>query len=417
MRATITVTPEGINAGFAGSNDAPTERGDIMGWSAGSARRNMDFLKSVYIPDLDGVALAITLTVKDIPETHTEWAYLQKQLLKFLRRCSMIRAHWVTEWTKRNVPHLHMTVFFDPDYIEETPDIAIKIMHYWLKITRHLGTLDRGQHFAVMNPDSGWFQYVSKHASRGHAHYQREKANLPKAWEKTGRLWGRTQGDTWPTVSEKLLIDSKTFWRLRRKIKNWLLAIARKELLDAQENLANSRNKRTQKRLLKVVKAKLRRIVYLRQSLKRNDRNKSEVRGINEWVPFDVVEGFISELAELDGAEITTKEEVQAKADEELPDYWENRKYHESHEETWATPEQPTMVLAYIEYYNLRTVSTVKGASFKGKQWENSGNNRSYKIYSNMAEFEAAAGIDYREELGMEDCETGYEYQQSTKQG
>lgn len=322
MRATITVCPEGINAGFAGGNNCPKERGEIKGWSVGSAKRNMDFLKSIYIPDLDGVALAITLTVKEIPHSHHEWSYLQKQLLQQLRKWSLVRAHWVTEWTKRNVPHLHITAFFDPDYIEECPNIAINIEQYWLKITRHLKTLPRGQHVAMMDADAGWFQYVSKHASRGHAHYQREKGNIPKTWHKTGKLWGKS--GEWPIVKETFMVDRKTFWRLRRKIKNWLRVTAQAELVRAQ-------GMRNGKRRDSSIKTAKRRISYLNQSLKRNERKISEVRGINEWIPFDVIEGFISELAEFDGAIIEvpeTQEEKEIRETVNLPDYRDNSKYN-----------------------------------------------------------------------------------------
>lgn len=281
---TITVSPNGINGGMGGGNKAPSERGELKGWSAGSARRNMRFLQSVETDELNGVGIAFTLTVRDCPVSHDEWSTMRDSFVKFLQRRKLIRLHWVTEWQKRGAPHFHMSAYFPDEYLRENPSFIVDVMHHWYELSKHLGTLPRGQHYAVIDGGVGWQKYVSKHASRGYAHYQREEGSIPKGWEKTGRLWGKS--GKWPTDEVKLLLDDKTYFRFRRLVRRYRVSDAQGERIKAElyQDAKKSRKARQ-------------RVSYARRMLKRNDRNKSEVRGVSEWVPATISKAMINHLA------------------------------------------------------------------------------------------------------------------------
>lgn len=287
--ATLTIMPNGINAGYGGGNGSPPNRGNTKGWSAGSARRNKKFLQSVFTPDLDGSGLALTLTVRDCPETHDEWERIRQSFVKFLKRRELLRLHWITEWQERGAPHFHMSAYFPDEYVERNPRLIIEIMQHWCKLTKHLGTLSRGQHYAEIDGGTGWQQYVSKHASRGYGHYQREQGSIPKGWQKTGRLWGKS--GEWPTISEKIAIDQKSFQRLRRMSRSYLVSEAR-TALQRQKSYGDPEK----------IKAATRKLSFARSMLKINDRTKSEVRGINEWVPFEITSRMVDLLAKSETA-------------------------------------------------------------------------------------------------------------------
>ena len=290
----ITVSPNGINGGFGGSNSSPSERGILKGWSAGSARRNMRFLQSVQTSKLDGVGIALTLTVRDCPPTHDEWAKIRENFVKFLKRRKLMRLHWVTEWQKRGAPHYHMSAYFPESYLTANPLFMPDVIEHWQKLTEHLGTLPRGQHWAVIDGGVGWQKYVSKHASRGFAHYQREEGSIPKGWEQTGRLWGAP--GTWPTEQTRLNIDQEGFYRFRRIIRNHLVSEALRELEQAKL-YPDAR---------KVRKAR-QRVSYVRRMLKRNERTVSSVRGLSEWAPDNVTKAILNHLVTSKLAKIVRK--------------------------------------------------------------------------------------------------------------
>jgi len=269
----ITLLPSGINGGIASTgNSAPPLRGQIQGWSAGAARRNMRFLQSVMLDKLPPMGLSITLTVKDCPASSKEWSRLTKGLVEFLLRHGATQLHWVTEWQRRGVPHLHGVAYFEamPD-----PFIQTKVIAYWLHATSHLGTLGRGQHVVPIEGSSGWFQYMSKHASRGHGHYQREKGTLPRSWQTTGQLWGKR--GNWPVDEVQVELTKRSWFLFRRVIKSYVIADARSQVLKAKR-FGDAWSVRTATR----------RLVYARGMLRNNKRGMSEVRGLNEWLPWEL---------------------------------------------------------------------------------------------------------------------------------
>lgn len=263
-----------------------TRRGNVGGWSTGSTRRNIAFLRSV-VPDTlictpDGELLhgyAFTLTLRDCPTTSDDWHKLRKAFLYRLRRSGMHRLHWVTEWQRRGVPHLHGCVWStDINY-----DRAI--LSHWLNISLPYGAGPQGQHVNRINDAIGWFKYLAKHAARGVQHYQRSAENIPAGWRKTGRVWGHW-GD-WDTRDAlKLHVEDSTYYRLRRLVRSWRKADAR----DSGDRF---------------------RIRSARKMLSCPDRLQSEIRGISEWVDIDTMLLLLDLARGTDQVEHSTSGEVE----------------------------------------------------------------------------------------------------------
>jgi len=121
---------------------------------------------------------------------------------------------------------------------------------------------------------TGWLQYLSKHAARGVAHYQRQ--GKPMGWTTTGRLWGH--GGLWP-VSEGIhgQITVEQQHQIRRMVRQYSIASARSEAL-RYERLGKRRK----------AAAAWKRVGYLRRIHKDGERGRSTVRGGSEWVPGEV---------------------------------------------------------------------------------------------------------------------------------
>jgi hypothetical protein len=128
-----------------GGNPHPVgnKRGNVTGWSKDSARRNTRFLQSIIPDDLSGNGFALTLTLRDIPPTQTDWHRLTTRLFDHIRRSpGFLRCHWLMELQRRGAPHLHMAVYFDPcadnahyvSYLREAPPLPGRL------------TLDCGTH-------------------------------------------------------------------------------------------------------------------------------------------------------------------------------------------------------------------------------------------------------------------------------
>jgi len=250
----LRILRHGCTAGHAPmKNSHPrAPRGEIEGWSEGATRRNTSFLRTIREQDLDGHGYAATLTLRDCPPTPDDWHRIRRAWEKRMARAGMIRLHWVTEWQRRGVPHLHVAIWFpEPD--------PSPILWHWIEVARVYGAASRGQDCKPIDGPIGWFQYVSKHAARGVRHYQRDASNIPELWQsKTGRVWGKC--GHWP-VDESLRVelDRPGFFAFRRIIRAWRKADARSS-------------------------GDVRRILSARRMLKANDRTASELRGVSEWV-------------------------------------------------------------------------------------------------------------------------------------
>ena len=262
----------GLTAGVPPTmnNHLRAKRGDVGGWSASSTRSNTRFLYSVRENDLTGHGLALTLTLKHCPVDHEEWHRMRRAFFERLRRMGMIRAHWVTEWQRRGVPHLHCAVWFPNHTFIEA---YTRATDHWCVVARDCGAGLRGQYALPISDSVGWFKYLSKHASRGVSHYQRNPENIPQGWKKTGRMWGYL-GD-WPTDDAmQMSVSGAAFYAFRRIVRARTIAEAR-------------------------ASGDRRRLRYVRGMLTCHDKALSSVRGVSEWIPLDTQLQILAYLASM----------------------------------------------------------------------------------------------------------------------
>ena len=94
-----------------------------------------------------------------------------------------------------------------------------------------------------MSNELGWLQYLSKHAARGAAHYQRAQGSIPSGWEgMTGRMWGHL-GD-FPTHEPLgLELDDCGWFRFRRIVRGWRCAPARSEKKSQSGRIKSARRR------------------------------------------------------------------------------------------------------------------------------------------------------------------------------
>lgn len=277
----ISLYRHGVTGGIAPrvNNHTRALRGDVGGWSPSSTRRNTRFLYSVLENELDGVGFAVTLTVRDCPGDSSTWHLLRRAWEARQRRAGMIRVHWVTEWQRRGVPHLHLAIWWPHEVVEcmGAHNVKSNMINDWMMLTRSkYGSGFSGQHAHEITGVVGWFQYVSKHAARGMHHYQRSSENVPESWRlKTGRMWGK--GGHWP-VKEKVTIRIEDqagdggWFAYRRLVRSWRIADARAD--------GDRARLRSAKRMLKCPHV-----------------GTSRVRGISEWIPKNVSLAMFQNLA------------------------------------------------------------------------------------------------------------------------
>lgn len=282
---TLTVYRHGATCGVGNSRAVPPARGVVQGWTESAVRRNTLFLFSVDESSLEGLhGLAITLTVGVCPPNPEDWGKARKAFFEALRRSGVFLVHWVTEWQRRGVPHLHLAAYW-PDY--QAPPPGISIIQTWLRIVGRWGAGARGQNVHSIYDALGWNKYTSKHAARGIHHYQRSPENIPAEWrgKSTGRMWGKL-GD-W-RIQEPCALDLSwpAFWAYRRRVRRYRIASARTALHAAQERSESPQGLR-----------KLRRYLVLhRRMLRTPDARLGAVRGIRGWVPEAVTLGMLASL-------------------------------------------------------------------------------------------------------------------------
>lgn len=234
------------------------ERLKTNGWSTAATRRNTAFLRSINHDSLTGDGFALTLTLRNCPETPESWHSTRANFIKRLKRRSLLRLHWVVEWQRRGVPHLHIAAWFDEEAMVK-PD---QIIEQWLLVAKDYKPAQRSQTAVPIHAFGGWAQYVSKHAARGAAHYQRNIASLPTQWRSTGRVWGKS--GQWSQIDPKRLEMAPTaFYAYRRLIRKFKLNKAKRTGTTAE-------------------------IHYAKNMLKCHEKGLSAVRGVSEWVPSEV---------------------------------------------------------------------------------------------------------------------------------
>lgn len=297
--ATLSAYRNGLTVGHGGGNPEPPPRGEITGWTAGTVRRHTRWLYSVNAPELDGHGYALTLTLRDCPEDAATWQALRRAWVERQRRSDLVRMHWVVEWQRRGVPHMHVAVYFSR---ELTGAERWKPLQDWLDVASAYGASWRSQDVKPIDGAVGWLQYLSKHAARGVSHYQRWAK--PAGWTKTGRLWGHV-GD-WPTLEPLSFdLDRSEFWALRRLIRRW-------RVRDAQAALSAARTP-------EAARAARRRIVSARRMLACSNRRLSEVRGCSEWIDDETATELFAEAVERAGAALAVRMAADAPLDAYAP--------------------------------------------------------------------------------------------------
>jgi hypothetical protein len=233
------------------------KREEVSGWSAKTARSNTRFLQSVKLDSLSGTGVAFTLTLKNCPDTADDWNKLRKAFTMRLQRAGMARLHWVTEWQRRGVPHLHGVVYF-PDMPEN--ECCGMIVNHWLKVAESYVAAPWAQNAKPITSSLGWLQYLAKHASRGAGHYQRSRESIPLGWkEKTGRMWGKW--GQWETGDpSKFQVNMPAFHAYRRVFRRYRISESR-------------------------AAGDWRSLKYSRRCLKSNLQSLSTVRGTSGWIP------------------------------------------------------------------------------------------------------------------------------------
>lgn len=218
----LTLYRHGGTGGCPPSNSVQVkhERGDCSGWSDKSTRSNRLFLYSVDERQLQDSGWALSLTLRDCPDSSDDWHRIRNAFIRRLRRLGMVRLHWLTEWQRRGCPHLHAAVWFAPGVHPGA------ILSAWLGVAGAFGAQPQSQHVTPISDAVGWFQYLSKHAVRGLKHYQRSASSIPAGWQKTGRMWGRW--GSWATVEGiRISVDLPGYHRYRRIVRSWRIADAR----------------------------------------------------------------------------------------------------------------------------------------------------------------------------------------------
>ena len=198
-------------------------RAENKGWSRAVARRNTDFLLSVQAPELTGSGYALSLTLKDCPGTPQDWQDTRARYVKRLRRLGMVRLHWLTEWQRRGVPHMHAAVWFESDQ-----DRA-RIIQHWIEAAAQYRPGNWSQDVKPIHGTVGWFEYLAKHATRSVNNYQRSPENIPQLWRGvTGRMWGHM--GTWPTAEAKSLeVENRPWHQYRRLMIRYQIGKARRQ--------------------------------------------------------------------------------------------------------------------------------------------------------------------------------------------
>lgn len=270
----------------------PGLKAKSVGWSESSTRSNTQFLYSVNSEKLTGFGYAFTFTIRDLPPSPAHWYEVRQRFFKRLKRMGMIRYHWVTEWQRRGVPHLHGCLYFDHElHFNEVQ----KIKSHWSKSASDYVANFKAQDIKKIESAVGWLKYLAKHGSRSKHHYQR--SSKPPEWDSSGRVWGK--GGDWPVKLTEHVTDNRKLFKLRRLVKRWRIADARKPQPFSLAGYMYYPDNPVYWSIFPAGVKNSRRIRQARRCLKSNDPKISAVRGMSEWVPESVAFKMIGYIESL----------------------------------------------------------------------------------------------------------------------
>lgn len=261
----------------SGSSSGGGIRSKSTGWSDSSTRSNTQFLYSVNSEQLTGFGYAFTFTIRDLPPSPKHWYEVRQRFFKRLKRMGLVRYHWVTEWQRRGVPHLHGCLYFDHElHFNEVQ----KIKSHWSKSASDYVANFKAQDIKIIESAVGWLKYLAKHGSRSKYHYQR--SSKPPEWDSSGRVWGK--GGEWPQKLTHADLTTKEFHRLRRLARSWRIADARKPQPVNVGNYTLYPDNPMYWNTLPNGHRAAKRIRSARRCLMCPDPLKSPVRGVSEWI-------------------------------------------------------------------------------------------------------------------------------------
>jgi len=269
MGSAIQVYPHGASAAWVSGHvpEGLPPRGECGGWSAKSARSNSRFLWSVLQDELTGIGVAGSFTVRECPDSNRDWKALREAFFWRQRQRGLLRLHWLTEFQRRGVPHLHFSAYF----ANERPGdpvrdhfLAPALKADWLELAgSRFGAQVWGQDAKPIDSVQGWLEYVAKHGARGAAHYQRSQESLPAGWHGvTGRMWGKL--GEWPTDEPMGFdLEPRAFYAYRRIVR--------------AQRIADARSLRNPARRARAIRA-------ARRTLLNPDPKASRCRGVSGWI-------------------------------------------------------------------------------------------------------------------------------------
>ena len=232
----------------------------------------------------------------------------------------MLRLHWVMEFQRRGVPHLHCAIWYEPNELDpltmKRADrvrfvdgmesiarhgeqwegtnryVAAMAVGDWLDLAEPFGAGIKGQHARPIIESVGWFQYLAKHCGRGKDHYQRQMDSLPDAWEKSPRVWGKR--GQWVTEDPiEIELTDREWYRIRRLVRYQRVARCR-AMLPALgwDSLPPLHTKDWARSITEwpgstgklSLRQRIRHLQQARTMLRCNERKLSDVRGLNEWI-------------------------------------------------------------------------------------------------------------------------------------
>lgn len=215
---TALIKPSGtkISRSGRGTKTGGGIRGVVSGWSRGASKRHEEWLQSIDTERLHAEwhLYGITLTVREAPKLAVDWRQLRQRWVRKIKRFFGWKSQdfimcYVTEVTKRGIPHYHLTLGTPT---ELCPLHQKQIIEFWVQIASDYGTTLAAQCIKPVTSAAGWSRYLAKHSARSVYHYQR---NVRVAgWKSTGRLWGKI--GPWPVASARFIFDSKGYVQLRR---------------------------------------------------------------------------------------------------------------------------------------------------------------------------------------------------------
>lgn len=151
-----------------------------------------------------------------------EWSEPARLPVRFLR---FVTNGWGEPADRRDRPSSRLSVRapWSPAVSPISDTVGAWTVATWLRIASPYRPGEVGQDHREISGPLGWLEYLSKHSSRGVAHYQRR--GMPAGWESTGRLWPK--GGSWPTLEPIVLtLDDATLRRLRRLVRSYIVAQA-----------------------------------------------------------------------------------------------------------------------------------------------------------------------------------------------